>query len=207
MKINFAFAGRIKTGDTSSKIMPAGVPATICCTGDIPPEESQAETPAESGSVCAFCKNDFKGIILDKISAYPICDSCKVNLDKKIFPMWVKLFFAGVILIVVFSMFWNWRFYKGYIDIGKANRAFATGKVPEAASLMETAAADVPEAKDLVALASYFKAVDLYKKTNRPKLWLNWTNARACQPNFISIHWFCRPKWDRAMTKKITTSF
>jgi hypothetical protein len=184
MKFISAFAGNTKNMRTDSKIVLNNCSVIVCCSGDIPTEEGTANEPAAPDSVCAFCKNDFQGVTLNKISAYPICDSCKVNLDKKIFPLWVKLFFAGVIFIVVFSMFWNWRFYKGYIDIGKANRAFTARKVSDAATLMENAAADVPEVKEISALASYFKAVDLLQTDKSTEALAVLDNCKDLPPDF-----------------------
>jgi len=184
MKIISAFTGNIKNTHSPGKIGLNNGSCTICCSGDIPAEESSAAEQPASGSVCAFCKNDFPGITLDKISAYPICDSCKVNLDKKVFPLWVKLFFAGVICIVIFSMFWNWRFYQGYMDIRKANSAFAERKVSDAAALMERASANVPEVKEIGALANYFKAVDLLQKDKSTEALAVLDNCKDLPPDF-----------------------
>jgi hypothetical protein len=142
---------------------------TIACSGDSFPGENEEagknmDEPGLPNTTCAFCKNDFEGTTLDKLSVYPICRSCKSNLDKKIFPAWVKLFFAGVILLVIFSMFWNWRFYSAYMEIKNAGKASAGNNITKAALLMKNAADHVPESKEVSSLASYYKAIDLLRK-------------------------------------------
>jgi hypothetical protein len=85
------FSGEGELPETNENSMPA----------------QEAKTPEEIANpdaVCAFCKTDY-GTPLNKLSVYPICDNCSIDLKKKIFPQWVKLFFGGVILLVVFSIF------------------------------------------------------------------------------------------------------
>jgi hypothetical protein len=142
---------------------------SICASGEISedhlsPVAEDREAELVSGSVCAFCKRDFEGIALDKISVYPICEGCKTDLNNKTFPLWVKLFFGGVIVLVLFSVFWNWRFYDGYINTKAATSAYVAGDVTKAALLMTKAAKDVPEATDIGSLAHYFSGIDLLKK-------------------------------------------
>lgn len=121
------------------------------------------EEIASSDAVCAFCKTDF-GTPLNKISVYPICDNCSADLKKKIFPQWVKLFFGGVILLVIFSIFWNWRFFAAYNNLKKANIASSKSDVSNAAYFMTKAAEEVPETRDLVEMAAYFRGIEFLSK-------------------------------------------
>jgi len=134
-------------------------------------KETQTEPTTEVGpddtlneSVCAFCNTEHEGKILPKHSVYPICDNCKTDLDKSIFPLWVKLFFAGVLALVIFSIFWNWRFFSAYNDIKKSNSYYTSADVAKAAGYMQHAAENVPESKDVVAMASYFTALKLLQE-------------------------------------------
>src|SRR5580698_273428 len=156
------------SGDSKQINIANGLGRTICCTGNLPPadqppnEQSDAPEPL-SGSVCTFCKTDYK-YSLDKLSVYPICPTCKLELDKKIFPLWVKLFFAGVLILVVFSVIWNWRFFESYTDLKNGFKAYQEKNVSKAASLMTKASKEVPEAADLASMASYFTGIDLLTK-------------------------------------------
>ena len=141
-------------------------PFVIACSGENLPDDN-AQLPAgdageitNSENICAFCKQEFTGIPLEKLSVYPICTTCKDNLDKKVFPTWVKLFFAAIIVLVVFSFCWNWRFYSGYLNFNHAFVAYGQANSEKAASLMSKAATEVPESKDINTMASYFKGLN-----------------------------------------------
>jgi tetratricopeptide (TPR) repeat protein len=136
-----------------------------------------------SESVCAFCKNDY-GHLLNKLSVYPICDSCKVALNKQIFPTWVKLFFGGVLLVVVFSIFWNWRFYSAYINFQKANKAYFKQNTTDAAKFMTKAAEDVPETPDIAKMAAYFRGIDLLVKDKSTAALAEFNKCRDLSPDF-----------------------
>jgi hypothetical protein len=138
----------------------------ICCSGEMQPGDNPASGNEENSehlpdSACAFCKTDFGGAPLEKLSVYPICETCKTELDKKIFPLWVKLFFAGVMLLVIFSIFFNGRFYAAYMNVKQANAAYTEKNVAKAAYLMTKASNEVPEAADLALLANFFTGIDL----------------------------------------------
>lgn len=160
---------------------------TISCSEDINDEKEQPvegpETPP-SGSVCAFCQQDFGDVMLNKLSVYPICDNCKINLDKSIFPSWVKLFFAGVLVLVIFSIFWNWRFYSAYRNIKHANEAFGQKSFSGAANFMGEASAQVPEISDLAEMAAYFEGVNLMSKDKSTAALAQFEKCKDLSPDF-----------------------
>jgi hypothetical protein len=143
---------------------------SISCSGNITDDSNDTDnqiSPVDdqiSESTCAFCKNNFEGTQLDKLSVYPICDACKTNLNKKVLPLWVKLFFTGVLILVAFSIFWNWRFYSAYLNIKKANIAAGDRNISKAAALMAKASEQVPEIHNIAEMASYYKGIDLLNK-------------------------------------------
>ena len=115
-------------------------------------------------STCAFCKQNFGYSELTKLGAFPICESCNVNLNKQIFPLWVKGFFISVLVLVLFSGFWNWRFFAAYKELKLANKSFAAGKTAEAAKTMQEASNNVSEVQILADLAHYYTGVDYMLK-------------------------------------------
>ncbi|MFC0514319.1 hypothetical protein ACFFGT_08915 [Mucilaginibacter angelicae] len=164
----------------------------------------QAETPEETinpGTVCAFCKKDY-GTLLNKLSVYPICDNCSVDLEKKIFPQWVKLFFGGVILLVVFSIFWNWRFYAGYNNLNKANIAFSKSDVSNAAQFMTKAAEEVPETRDLVQMAAYFRGIDFLSKDKSAFALAEFNKCKDLGADFHINQWILNSEIGVAYDKK-----
>lgn len=111
-------------------------------------------------TICTSCSKDFDDKELRKISNYPICDDCEKTIRNKTFPTWVKAFFIVVVLFVVFSFFWNWKYFSAYNDLQSANEAFQNGNYKEASLKMEAASKQVNELEDLKTLTSYYKGVD-----------------------------------------------
>ena len=77
-------------------------------------------------TICSSCNNDFGDLELGKISRYPLCSDCEILLRNRTFPFWVKGFLAVLIIIVVSSFIWNWKFYQAYRNIKDANMRFAS---------------------------------------------------------------------------------
>lgn len=115
-------------------------------------------------TVCNTCKNDFGDEVLKMNSHYPICDSCIVLLREKIFPKWVKAFFAVLVLIILFSFFWNLKYYQAYKEYNQANEFYSHGDFTNASKLALSANSKVPNVKILEFSSSYFHGVDLLYK-------------------------------------------
>ena len=115
-------------------------------------------------TVCSFCGKDNGNTDLQKISNNPICEECELKMKTRAFPSWVKLFFSIVILLIIFSYIWNWRFYQAYRDLNKSNDFAAEGKFEKATTLMLNASNKVPEINDIKLLATYYNGIDLLDK-------------------------------------------
>ncbi|MFL9845843.1 hypothetical protein [Flavobacterium rhizosphaerae] len=111
-------------------------------------------------TVCSFCNKDFEEKELGKLSVYPTCADCREDIKKKTFPLWVKGFFAAIIVIVVFAFVWNWKYYAAYNNIQDAFAYSALGDYHAALGQMEAAEAKVPEVYDLSVLSAYFRGID-----------------------------------------------
>jgi len=112
-------------------------------------------------TICSSCGKDFGDKELAKISTYPVCPDCEVEIKNRTFPTWVKAFFVAILVIVVFSSIWNWKYYRAYNDIKQSFQLFQQGDVTNASLRMKAASDAVPEVEDLSVLASYFKGVEL----------------------------------------------
>lgn len=123
--------------------------------------QNKVVTKEHDPTVCSFCQKDFDTTELEKISQYPICTDCIKDVKNKTFPLWVKGFFAAVLLLVAFSFFWNWKYYTAYKNIQTANELFQTGNFKEAGKEMAQASAIVPEVQDLEILSSYYNGIAL----------------------------------------------
>ncbi|TWW08412.1 hypothetical protein E3A20_24600, partial [Planctomyces bekefii] len=115
-------------------------------------------------TICSSCSKDFGNVELNKISTYPICSECETTIKNKTFPSWVKGFFIAILVIVVASFIWNWKFYSAYSDIKKSNTFFQNGDYSNATSLMRLASQKVPEVEDIKSISIYFNGIDLLSK-------------------------------------------
>lgn len=55
-------------------------------------------------TVCFNCAQDFGERPLEKLGSYPVCRDCDDAIKQKVFPTWVKAFFMGVLVLVVFFL-------------------------------------------------------------------------------------------------------
>lgn len=167
---------------TCSKCSSTGIPTneTINIDGDVfcaPCLDS--EFPDQKGlagkaikkihdpTICSACSKDFGDTELKKLGVYPHCTECEKNAKNRAFPTWVKLFLAGIAAIIVFSFFWNWRYYAAYSDLNAATLSFRKGDYSNAAALMKRSSGEVPEVADLATLAAYYNGITLLQK-NKP---------------------------------------
>jgi hypothetical protein len=111
-------------------------------------------------TICAFCNLD-DGLPLNKISDFPVCSACEIKVHNRTFPTWVKAFFGGVLLIVVFSFFWNWKYYQAYSAINQSTHYLNEGNLQKAFAFMSDASKKVPEVDDLNTMAEYLHGLSL----------------------------------------------
>ncbi len=112
-------------------------------------------------TVCVNCGHDNGTVPLERLAGLPACDNCVHFFRHRPFPNWVKLAALGLLVLVVFALYFNGRFFLAYWEIGAAFRTAAEGDVAQAADLMESASEHVPESPDLQGLASYFRGIQL----------------------------------------------
>ncbi|WP_300570089.1 hypothetical protein [Flavobacterium sp.] len=115
-------------------------------------------------TICSSCNKDFGDVELQKIAVYPHCDECHAQIKNRTFPNWVKGFFAGIIIILIVSFCWNWKYYQAYKDIQTSNTFSEQGDYANATLSMQAASKAVPEVEELETLAAYYKGIDLLTK-------------------------------------------
>lgn len=111
-------------------------------------------------TVCVQCQTDFDTTSLPTLGQYPICDPCQATIKEKTFPLWVKGFLGGIAVIVVFSFFWNWKYYSAYRTFNGGIAFAQRGDYKQAAAVIKQASQEVPEATDLQILTNYYEGLD-----------------------------------------------
>lgn len=112
-------------------------------------------------TVCTTCGNDFGETELGRIAGHPTCESCEETIRKRSFPTWVKAFFVGVLVLVIFSIVWNMRFYIAHIHLKKMTMALQTGNMQQASQSAEIASKNVPEMQELQFMSQMYKGIFL----------------------------------------------
>jgi len=112
-------------------------------------------------TVCRNCGFDNGAVPLEKLAGLPACNPCIHAFRHRPFPGWIKGAAVSLILLVIFALWWNGRFYLAYGEMRAAFRAWGEGNVPSAAALMGRAADRVPENADLRAFADFFRGAEL----------------------------------------------
>lgn len=111
-------------------------------------------------TVCARCGADGGSQEYELFLDMPICPTCHDTMVNYRYPAWVKAFFAGLLIITVFSLVWNFRFFKARIFMEQGIRAgFLEGNLERGAEKMGRAVEMVPESYDLGVLSHYFEGV------------------------------------------------
>ncbi len=112
-------------------------------------------------TVCAKCGADAGTVELPTIVGAPMCETCNAFYRNRPYPTWLKWSFVGLLCLAVAAFIYNWRFFAGYVEILRANRAIERGDVQQAAALMESASQRLPEIRELAVLPNLFKAAKL----------------------------------------------
>lgn len=115
-------------------------------------------------TVCFNCSMDSGDVPLKQLGSYPVCDACEQAIRAKVFPTWVKAFFAGVIILVVFSLVWNWRFIEAYYQMKRTDAVVESGTLSDAADLFAKLSTNLPEVKELDQVAAYYKGMWLLQE-------------------------------------------
>jgi hypothetical protein len=138
-------------------------------------------------TICASCQGDYGSLVLDKIAAYPVCNDCKIKIKKRTFPLWVKAFFAAVLLLVVFSFSWNWRYYQGYQHINLSKAAVEKGDYATAARMIRFAEKKVPESEGVKLMSDYINGIDLLTREKSDSALALFTKCRNKLPPDYNI--------------------
>ena len=112
-------------------------------------------------TICSNCNLDFNDLELNKISRYPVCLDCETKIKNRTFPLWVKLFISGLMVIVILGFIWNWKYYQAFKNIKKANEYYQRADYSNAYLSMNSASEEVVEVEYLRTMANYFKGIDL----------------------------------------------
>ncbi|MBE0537170.1 MAG: hypothetical protein IH624_16025 [Phycisphaerae bacterium] len=111
-------------------------------------------------TICARCTADNGDVPFESTLEMPLCDRCSEQIRHYPFPLWIKAACVGLVIVVVWTLAANARFFKARILMDRSLKlAFQQGEIPLAAEQMYTAANLVPESQELATLSSFLSGV------------------------------------------------
>jgi hypothetical protein len=141
-------------------------------------------------TICSSCKKDFGPLVLSTVAEFPVCEECIKKINKKIFPLWVKIFLTAIAGIIVFSIVWNFRFYGSYMELKKSNKFLDNGDYKRASELMLSASNKVPEVKDLGILAEFYSGLSLLQQDKPSEALVQFNKCKSYLSNDYHVDFF-----------------
>ena len=110
-------------------------------------------------TICIGCGIDNGDTDLAKLGQLPVCPACNELFKNRPFPTWIKAALAGMVLLVVFALFWNSRFIHAYYDVRRFNAAMEAGDFEHGVAYFISASQRVPENAEIQAYATFYKGL------------------------------------------------
>jgi tetratricopeptide (TPR) repeat protein len=109
----------------------------------------------EENNNCIKCNSP------DILTGYPnkLCADCRTSLIKFPIPMWVKLFGAGVLMVMIIAMIWLPENFRAALDLAKAEKAEAKREYFTEQQSLEKALKIAPNSEEILlhlAIASFY---------------------------------------------------
>ena len=162
-----------------------------CCTEDRLKNTAQERITGETvyrltdPTICSRCGADGGQQEYGLLLKMPVCDSCGEHMRKYPFPLWIKAACLGLIVLVVFTISWNWRFFRARILMDRATKAvFLEGRLVDGAGQMQTAARLVPESGDMATLSNLMSGLVEMQEENYEKALDHFGRCSGLPPDF-----------------------
>lgn len=116
--------------------------------------------PMTDPTICSRCQSDNGRLEYDLFLEMPVCENCKEFMQDYPFPIWIKAAAVGLMLIVIFSIGSNFRFFRARVLMDNSlNHAFQQGSLAQASEEMQAATELVPESKDIQLFSDYLQGI------------------------------------------------
>ena len=112
-------------------------------------------------TICVHCSADNGDAEWGAVAGLPACTACEVRLRNRPFPAWLKVATVVFLCIAGAAFAYNWRFFKGYLELTAGGRALEAGEIERGMALYASAAARLPEMPELSVLPNLFEAQKL----------------------------------------------
>jgi hypothetical protein len=134
--------------------------ADLKALGNSEPDPTQLRKQVDP-TICFGCHKDNGSTVWPTLqSGLPVCEECRDAFLNRPYPNWIRLSFAGLVVVAVISFWANWRFVVGFRSLKQATRAMQSGQIHRARTLITGASASVPESADLKKAALLYTGID-----------------------------------------------
>lgn len=112
-------------------------------------------------TVCANCEADNGHQDWATLAGLPACTTCTDFFRNRPFPNWLKISFVVLLAVAAAAFVYNWRYFKGYVELIQGNHALNDGNIKEGMALLQSSADRLPDIPQLAVLPNLYKAQQL----------------------------------------------
>lgn len=128
----------------------------IFAANKIPADQIQQQIDP---TICVGCGMDNGDTDLARLGQLPVCPACNELFKNRPYPAWIKAALTGMVLLVVFALFWNSRFILAYYELRRFNAAMEAGDFENGVAYCISASQHVHENAEIQAYATFYKGV------------------------------------------------
>ena len=142
----------------------------ICSVGEMRGIQDMRET------ACDGCLKQFPVGETFNVLGKTLCRTCTEGAVSNIrnmpgdpaanrpFPLWVRVCALAVVALMIFSVAWNLRFLCAYAEVTRGLAAANNHDIESAVTLLKSASANVPESREVRALAGFYEGIQLLSR-------------------------------------------
>jgi len=107
-------------------------------------------------TICAQCQADNGSSAFESVSGWPYCQACRELIYNRPFPQWLKISFAGLLVLLMYSLSHGQQYFVAGRSLYAAEKLIAARHMPEAALMLEPVLLVAPDCEKCILL--YAKA-------------------------------------------------
>lgn len=144
--------------------------------------------PQIDPTICISCGKDNGDIPLETLLQQPICKECLTFFRNRPFPQWIKNAAWALAILIIFSIFHNFRFIHAYIDFKRGLNSLKNNQPVQATSFFANAAEKVPENKMLRETLAFYNGIQALQEDRNQEA-LSFLNSLSVTPNDTLINY------------------
>ncbi len=138
-----------------------------CADADVAGRQSRKIPPGavsklSDPTVCSGCGRDNGNFELAQLGGgVPVCADCEQKFRNPVFPPWIRVSFAALLLMAALCSMANWRFLSAHLDLRRGMRRAEAGDARGAAAEFAAASRQVPESDEVAGVSAFYQGLAL----------------------------------------------